>query len=57
MTRGSGRWRGCARRTATRSPRWTSLAVVERVLAGDAPVGYQTPAKAYGADFVLEIEG
>ena len=34
-----------------------SLAVVERVLAGDAPVGYQTPAKAYGADFVLDIEG
>jgi short subunit dehydrogenase-like uncharacterized protein len=33
-----------------------SLAVVERVLAGDAPAGYQTPAKAYGADFVLEIE-
>ena len=35
----------------------TSLAVVERVLAGDAPVGYQTPAKAYGADFILEIKG
>jgi short subunit dehydrogenase-like uncharacterized protein len=34
-----------------------SLAVVERVLAGVAPVGYQTPAKAYGADFVLDIEG
>jgi short subunit dehydrogenase-like uncharacterized protein len=34
-----------------------SLAVVERVLAGDAPVGYQTPAKAYGADFVLDIQG
>ncbi len=31
--------------------------VVERVLAGDAPVGYQTPARAYGADFVLELEG
>ena len=34
-----------------------SLMVVERVLAGDVPAGYQTPAKAYGADFVLEIEG
>jgi short subunit dehydrogenase-like uncharacterized protein len=34
-----------------------SLAVVERVLAGDAPAGYQTPAKAYGADFVLELAG
>lgn len=31
--------------------------VVERVLAGDAPAGYQTPAKAYGADFALGIEG
>jgi short subunit dehydrogenase-like uncharacterized protein len=34
-----------------------SLMVVERVLAGDAPAGYQTPAKAYGADFVLDIAG
>lgn len=34
-----------------------ALMVVERVLAGDAPPGYQTPAKAYGADFVLGIEG
>ena len=49
-------------RADAHAPRYTltaiaSLAVVERVLAGDAPVGYQTPAKAYGADFVLEIEG
>jgi short subunit dehydrogenase-like uncharacterized protein len=35
----------------------TALAVVERVLGGDAPVGYQTPATAYGADFVLGIGG
>jgi len=34
-----------------------SLVVVERVLAGDAPFGYQTPAKAYGADFALGIAG
>jgi short subunit dehydrogenase-like uncharacterized protein len=34
-----------------------ALAVVERVLTGDAPVGFQTPAKAYGADFVLSIDG
>ena len=34
-----------------------SLMVVERVLAGDVHPGYQTPAKAYGADFVLGIEG
>jgi short subunit dehydrogenase-like uncharacterized protein len=39
---------------------WTAraaLAAVERVLAGDAPPGFQTPATAYGADFVLECEG
>jgi short subunit dehydrogenase-like uncharacterized protein len=34
-----------------------ALAVVERVLAGQAPAGFQTPAKAYGPDFVLVIEG
>ncbi|MEJ2711376.1 MAG: saccharopine dehydrogenase NADP-binding domain-containing protein [Anaerolineales bacterium] len=39
---------------------WTSraaLAAVRKVLTGDAPPGFQTPAKAYGADFVLECEG
>jgi len=35
----------------------TALAAVERVLSGDAPPGFQTPAKAYGPDFVLGIEG
>jgi short subunit dehydrogenase-like uncharacterized protein len=34
-----------------------ALAVVERALAGQAPAGFQTPAKAYGPDFVLGIEG
>ena len=34
-----------------------SLVIVEKVLAGDAPVGYQTPASAYGADWVLAVEG
>jgi short subunit dehydrogenase-like uncharacterized protein len=34
-----------------------ALAVVERVLAGQAPAGFQTPAKAYGPDFVLGVEG
>jgi len=29
----------------------------ERALAGDAPPGYQTPSTAYGADFVLELDG
>lgn len=35
----------------------TALAIVERVLAGQAPAGFQTPSKAYGADLILEIEG
>ena len=34
-----------------------SLSMVERILGGNAPSGYQTPASAYGADFVLTIEG
>ena len=34
-----------------------SLAAIQRVILGDAPTGYQTPSSAYGADFVLEVEG
>ncbi|HEV3203032.1 MAG TPA: hypothetical protein VGY77_01555, partial [Gemmataceae bacterium] len=34
-----------------------ALAVVDRVLAGQAPSGFQTPSMAYGPDFVLELEG
>jgi short subunit dehydrogenase-like uncharacterized protein len=35
----------------------TALAVVERILQGDAPAGFQTPAKAYGPDFILGVKG
>jgi short subunit dehydrogenase-like uncharacterized protein len=35
----------------------TALAILRRVLDGDAPPGFQTPSKAYGPDFVLTIEG
>ncbi len=35
----------------------TSLAIVERVLAGGVPIGFQTPSLAFGPDFVLGIEG
>jgi short subunit dehydrogenase-like uncharacterized protein len=35
----------------------TALAVVGRVLAGEAPAGFQTPATAYGPDLVLEVAG
>lgn len=34
-----------------------SLAIVERVLAGEAPPGFQTPSRAYGPDLLLGIEG
>ena len=39
---------------------WTgraALAAVRKVLAGSVSPGFQTPAMAYGADFVLEGEG
>ncbi|CAN5641200.1 saccharopine dehydrogenase NADP-binding domain-containing protein [soil metagenome] len=34
-----------------------SLIVLRRVLAGEAPPGFQTPSRAYGADLVLEVPG
>ena len=34
-----------------------ALAVVDRVLAGQSLPGFQTPARAYGPDFVLGIDG
>jgi short subunit dehydrogenase-like uncharacterized protein len=35
----------------------TSIMIVERILKGQAKPGFQTPAKAYGADLLLEVEG
>lgn len=35
----------------------SSLTIVKKVLQGNAPIGFQTPAKAYGADLIMEIEG
>lgn len=35
----------------------SSLIITRKVLQGHAPVGFQTPAGAYGAGLVLEIEG
>jgi short subunit dehydrogenase-like uncharacterized protein len=35
----------------------TALASVARVLAGEAPAGFQTPSLAYGADFILQMPG
>ena len=34
-----------------------ALRIAARALAGDAPPGFQTPSRAYGADFVLCLEG
>ncbi|HEV8599929.1 MAG TPA: saccharopine dehydrogenase NADP-binding domain-containing protein [Gemmatimonadales bacterium] len=35
----------------------TAVAALERVLAGEAKPGFQTPSLAFGPDFVLGIEG
>jgi len=35
----------------------TALATARRVLDGDAPTGFQTPAGAYGPDLILDVEG
>ncbi|HMO79908.1 MAG TPA: saccharopine dehydrogenase NADP-binding domain-containing protein [Pyrinomonadaceae bacterium] len=34
-----------------------ALNITEKILAGNFIPGFQTPAKAYGADLILEIEG
>ena len=34
-----------------------ALSIVERALAGQAPPGFQTPAKAHGPDLALEVPG
>ncbi|HEU0053723.1 MAG TPA: saccharopine dehydrogenase NADP-binding domain-containing protein [Longimicrobium sp.] len=35
----------------------TSVEIVRKVLAGQAPAGFQTPSLAYGPDWILELEG
>ena len=35
----------------------TAVEAVRRVRAGDAPAGFQTPSRAYGADWILEFDG
>lgn len=35
----------------------TALNIAEKILAGDFQIGFQTPAKCYGADLILEIGG
>jgi short subunit dehydrogenase-like uncharacterized protein len=36
---------------------YSVVAIVERVLAGQSPPGFQTPAGAYGPDFILGFDG
>jgi short subunit dehydrogenase-like uncharacterized protein len=35
----------------------TALAIVEQAMGGRHPIGFQTPAKAYGTDFIFTIPG
>lgn len=35
----------------------TAVAIVQRLLAGGVPTGFQTPASAFGPDFALEFAG
>jgi len=34
-----------------------ALNIVDKILSGSFSPGYQTPAKAYGANLVLKIDG
>jgi short subunit dehydrogenase-like uncharacterized protein len=34
----------------------TALGIAQKVLAGNAPAGFQTPSSAYGADLIMEVE-
>ena len=35
----------------------TALLIAKKVLSGNAPVGFQTPSNAYGADLIMELDG
>ena len=37
--------------------RLSAVALAQRALAGEAPAGFQTPARAYGRDLILEFPG
>ncbi|WP_436923116.1 saccharopine dehydrogenase family protein [Halosimplex amylolyticum] len=52
--------RAVSRLVAPETYRLTKLTAVEiagRAVDGDAPVGFQTPAGAYGPDLILDIDG
>jgi short subunit dehydrogenase-like uncharacterized protein len=35
----------------------TSVEAVRRVLAGEAPAGFQTPSRVYSPDWILQFDG
>ena len=35
----------------------TSVEIMKRILSSDLKTGFQTPSKAYGADFILQFTG
>jgi short subunit dehydrogenase-like uncharacterized protein len=35
----------------------TSVEIMKRILSSDYKAGFQTPSKAYGADFILQFDG
>ena len=35
----------------------TAVLLAKKALSGNAPVGFQTPSRAYGADAILEVPG
>jgi hypothetical protein len=35
----------------------TGAAIAERAIGDDVECGFQTPARVYGADFILEFDG
>lgn len=35
----------------------TAITIIKKILAGNAPAGFQTPSTAYGKDLILEIDG
>jgi saccharopine dehydrogenase (NAD+, L-lysine-forming) len=56
----SWRQRRCVRLTTPDGYSFTAeaaTAIAQRILQGDFASGFQTPAKIYGADLVLDFEG
>ncbi|WP_261403246.1 hypothetical protein [Chenggangzhangella methanolivorans] len=41
---------------AYRLTAWTAVEIARRVAAGECPTGYQTPATAFGANFILSFD-